>query len=349
MLRGWFSIHQVLLIPLSILLSWAITMLLSRLYILLSLKYKLFQPINEDVPNTHAAKIETPTAGGLAFGLGSTVTVLLFSDISNAYVWIPLASMWIFLCIGLIDDAAKMRKRTSIGLSSLRKLSLQIIAAALVVYLIAAFSGLNTTSIQLPWDASVHIEIGLWYRLFALLFIVLLVNSVNITDGLDSLAAGVSLPVFALVMVICILFGTGLYTQPLTFPIGEHALPYALVSASCFGALLAFLWYNSPKATLFMGDAGSHAIGAILAVSALLLKIELVVLIASAVFIAECLSSFIQIISIRLFHKKVFLLAPMHHHFEKRGMGEQTITARMTLISVLCAVCAAFIMFARHE
>ena len=344
MLRELLTISQISLLPFSILFAWAITMLLSRLYIVLSKKYKLFQPINEDVPETHASKVETPTAGGLAFVFGTTITVLLFGDISNPYIWLPLAAMWLFLCIGLIDDAAKMRKRTSIGLSSLRKLALQIIGSSLIVYLIATYSGLDTTAIQLPWNSSANIDIGLWYRLFALLFIVLLVNSVNITDGLDGLAAGVSLPVLVLVIGICVLFGSGFYTRALPIPVKINSLSFALVVAACFGSLVAFLWYNSPRALLFMGDAGSHAIGAIIAVSALMLKIEIVVGIASAMLLAECVSSFIQIGSIRIFHKKVFLLAPMHHHFEKRGMGEPTITARMTLISVICAVGATLLM-----
>ena len=332
----------------ALLVSWAITMLLGKFYIKRMQTMHLGQPFNPDGPPNHLSKAGTPTAGGLFFVAGASLTVLIFGKLLRPYTYIPLIAMWGFFAIGLLDDGLKLRKNKAVGLKTSRKLAMQVLVGALVIWLNSKSSGLRSTVVTLPWDPSVSWDMGLWYPIIALIYIVYFVNAVNITDGLDGLATGSAIPGLLLIAILATLFGFGFHSRFIQETISAGAMDLALVVSAIIGALLAFLWYNGLKAQVFMGDCGSHAIGALIAVSALLMKIELVVLVASGMFLLECLSSFVQILSIRLLHKKVFSMAPIHHHFEKRGMEESKIVTRFHIGSMLCAVLAGLLFMVKY-
>jgi len=333
----------------ALLVSWIISMVLGFLHVRTMKGSNLSQPINPDGPEEHFKKSGTPTAGGVFFLLGITISALLFADIAHPYAYIPLVASWTFALIGMIDDAVKMTKRQSVGLKSSRKLAMQILAAALVLWLHSSVSGLQSTVVTHPWIPSVSWNIGIWYPIVFLLYMITFVNAVNISDGLDGLATGISFGPLLLLGILAALFGTGLHVEYIQSPIHDGALELLIVICAAFGGLLAFLWYNGPKAQVFMGDVGSHAIGALIAISALLMKVELTMAVASAVFLVECLSSFLQIVSIRLFGKKLFRMAPLHHHYEKKGVSESRIVNRFQITSVLTTVVAGILFMVKYR
>ena len=293
----------------SLIVSFFIAMILIKIFISLMKRGNFFQIINPDTPPNHQEKKNVPTMGGLTFLLSSTITISIFGDITHPYVFLPLISMWSFAIIGLIDDVMKLVKKETIGLTSLRKLAMQILIAAFNYYLVATFSGLNVSSVSAFWNPHQVIDIGIWFPIAFLLYMVIFVNAVNVSDGLDGLATTVSLSPLFLLFAIASLFATSAFIIPTQPIIGLSAVSLLIVIGSIIGSLLAFLWFNGHKATIFMGDVGSHAIGALIGMSALLMKIEFIVAIASGVLLLELASSFIQIISIRVFNKKVFLFA----------------------------------------
>ena len=342
--------HTMILRALAALLvSWSLSMILGYLHVQGMLMAHLSQPINPDGPGSHALKAGTPTAGGLFFLIGITVAVLLFGKISHPYAYIPLAAAWAFAVIGLVDDMIKLARKEPVGLKTSRKLAMQILAAALVLWLQSSASGLESTVVTHPWIPAVSWNIGVWYPIAFLFYMVLFVNAVNISDGLDGLATGISFSPFLLLGVLAALFGTGLHLDYIQLPIHEGGMHLLIVICAVLGGLLAFLWYNGPKALVFMGDVGSHAIGALLAVGALLMKVELTMIVASAVLIVECISSFVQIISIRLFKRRVFAMAPLHHHFEKKGVSESRIVTRFQIASALATVVAGVLFMVKYR
>ena len=333
----------------SLIFSFLITMVCIYVFIFLMKKVKVFQIINPDTPDTHQEKKNIPTMGGLTFLLSSTLTITIFSDISHPYTYLPLISMWSFACIGLIDDVMKLVKKETIGLTSLRKLAMQILVAALNFYLFANYSGLHVSSVSAFWNPQYTVNIGIWFPVAFLLYMVIFVNAVNISDGLDGLATSVSLSPLFLLFIVSSIFATSSFIIPSQTIIGSSAMNLLIVVGSLIGALLAFLWFNGYKATIFMGDVGSHAIGALIGMGALLMKVELIVAFASGVLLIELLSSLIQIVSIRVFHRKVFLLAPIHHHFEKKGGLEEKIVTRFFIVSVILTLVATLFFAIKYR
>lgn len=333
----------------ALLMSWVLSMVLGYIYIGRMNVHGLSQPINPDGPKSHFVKVGTPTAGGLFFLIGTTVSVWLFGAITQPYTYIPLVAMWAFAIVGLIDDVTKVAKKESQGLRTSRKLGMQILTAALVLWLLSKSSGLVSTVVGHPWNPSISWDIGVWYPIAFLFYMVMFVNAVNISDGLDGLATGVSFSPLLLLGILAALFGSGMHGNFIQTPISEGGFDLLIVLSASFGGLLAFLWYNGPKAQVFMGDAGSHAVGALIAISALLMKIELTILVASGVFIIECISSFLQIFSIRMFNKRIFKMAPLHHHFEKKGVSESRIVTRFQIASVVLTAFAGILFMIKYR
>ena len=302
------------------LVAYLLSMIGGYIFIKMMVKIKISQPINPDGPATHYKKEGTPTAGGLFFILSAFITLLIFGDLKNYYILIPLIAMGVFALIGFLDDFLKLVKKDAIGLTTLQKLALQILGGAFVFYFYSQWATPNT-------------NFGSWYPLFFLIYFGIIVNGVNISDGLDGLAVGIAMSPLLILIVLTIFISVN----------NPDSMNLLLVLSSVMGSLLAFLWYNGSKAQVFMGDVGSHALGALIAISALLLKVELIILLASALFFIEVFSSFLQIISIRLFSKKVFHMAPLHHHFEKKGVSESRIVVRFQIASAVSTVAAALI------
>lgn len=292
-------------------LAFSLTFLISMLLIRYAPMIRV--AIKPELEDVQGMKRGTPSVGGLAFVLGTALVTLLFSPRFESRVHLPLLSLGLFAAVGLVDDLAKAHKHESDGISSAIKLLLQALAASILLFFLARSNTLNK-ELVLPFLKGRSLSLGKLYYLFALLYILYFVNAVNITDGLDALAGGSSLPLLLLLALFS--FRSGLAFSP------------ALI-----GSILAFLLFNKKPARYFMGDCGSHALGGYIAVSALMLNAEVVLLVASGLFLLEFATSLIQIIAIRSTGRRVFSIAPLHHAFELKGVAEQTIVERFTLVS----------------
>ncbi|MCR5732839.1 MAG: hypothetical protein K6G51_07880 [Sphaerochaetaceae bacterium] len=270
---------------------------------------RLVSPVKAELEE-HKDKEGTPQLGGLVMLPAFLLSSLFSINLNLAWVYMLFAAM--FAVVGFIDDFSKIMKKSSDGLTSLIKLSLQLISSFLLSYVVRNRFGLY-----------LDIPIYLYYP-FCMIYIAAIVNSTNIVDGLDTLCIKSTIPSFVFLA--------------LAF---ESVGIYPLIMASI---LFSFLFYNSKKATIFMGDGGSHLVGAVLSTAALLSGRPFIVLISMTIILLDMLSSFIQIISIRVFHRKVFLIAPIHHSFQKKGMAEEKIADRFFSLSCLSSiVCALFV------
>ncbi len=330
-----------------VIISYGMTAFLLKLFISFMKKRSLYQVINPDV-EAHQGKENTPTAGGLCFIVTTTILSLIAADITQPYVFIPILSLWIFGGVGMADDLMKLRKKENLGLPSGKKFALQILAAAALYYIMKTTTALELNTVSAFWNPQTKIDIGLWFPIAFLLYMVIFVNAVNISDGLDGLATSVSISPLFLVFAIAILFAHSAL-QPVQPAIAEGAVHLVPVVAIVIGSLLAFLWFNGYQASIFMGDVGSHAIGGFIGVSALLMKVEIIVAISSGLIMTELLSSFLQIVSLRLYKKKIFLLAPLHHHFEKKGVMEGKIVTRFSIVSVLLTLLATYLFLIKYK
>ncbi|MBJ2357786.1 phospho-N-acetylmuramoyl-pentapeptide-transferase [Sphaerochaeta sp. S2] len=299
-------------------LSFVVTFVISK--VLLSFVKQSDIAVKPELRAFQKQKAGTPVLGGLAFTLGTLLVSLFDPSLSNPQVLFPLLALVIFAGIGFLDDHMKSKHSNGDGLPSVVKLLLQM-QGALLLLILAKGQNLLITHIDL---VVFQLDLGIGYYLFALLYILYFVNAVNITDGLDALAAGSSLPMLLLLVMLSLKTGS-------------------MASSALLGSLLAFLFFNLPPARYFMGDCGSHALGAYIAMSALLMGSELVLFLASGLFLLELASSLIQIISIRRFGRKVFTIAPLHHAYELKGVKEGRIVVAFTLVSWLFAAVSLLI------
>ncbi|AEV28443.1 UDP-N-acetylmuramyl pentapeptide phosphotransferase/UDP-N-acetylglucosamine-1-phosphate transferase [Sphaerochaeta pleomorpha str. Grapes] len=308
-------------------IGFVVTFVFSRF--LIFGKQVMHVAIKPELEKTQAGKTGTPTVGGLAFCFGTVVAIACLQwKGGDSYSIVLMVTLFLFALIGFFDDITKTRSPVGDGISSRLKVVLQMVCSALVL-LCMHFFGLLSGEVFLP-VVGITTDWGIFYPVCAFVYIMFFSNAVNISDGLDGLAAGSSLPLVVLVLSIVFL--------------GGLARGISLFLAAFLGSLLAFLWYNVKPAKYFMGDCGSQAIGSVIAVSALLSKVELFVLVSSGIFLVEFATSLIQIVSIRGRGKKVFLIAPLHHVFELKGMAEKTIVGRYCIASWLCTL-MAFLLF----
>ncbi|MEO0158759.1 MAG: phospho-N-acetylmuramoyl-pentapeptide-transferase [candidate division WOR-3 bacterium] len=296
--------------------------------------------ISEDVPREHTHKEGIPSSGGIVILMGVLISSILWAR-PQPLVWIALFSVAYMGIVGLADDLIKRKGDKKKGLSKWWKLLLQFILSVLVVFGLAWAYPQGAFLVQMPFAKNLLINIGYFYALFATLLFVWTTNSVNLTDGLDGLAAGAAMPVFAALGAIAYAAGHIKLSSYLAIIYIPGAGELTVISACVLGALLGFLWFNAHPARVFMGDTGSQAIGAAMAIIAILSKHELVMIIAGGLFMAEALSVAIQVGYFRLTKgKRVFLCAPLHHHYEYKGWKESTIVTRFWIISILCSLFA---------
>jgi len=284
-------------------------------------------------PETHKSKDDMPTMGGL-FIIGMvTLNVLLWCNLTDLKVWLFLLLFIGFGLIGFADDWGKVKRGQ--GISATMKFSLQCLVALVVLWLLVVF-GEVAPAICFPFFKSICLLLGWWFLAWGAVVIVGCSNAVNLTDGLDGLAVGSLIPNFATFALICYLSGHKFLAEYLHIAFA-HTDQVAIISAILLGASLGFLWFNTYPAQIFMGDVGSLALGSALAYIALCAKQELILLISGGLFVAETLSVILQVGSYRLLGRRLFRMAPMHHHFELLGWPESRITARFGIISlVLC-------------
>lgn len=309
-------------------------------YLIRSLAAKqLGQPIREDGPASHTAKAGTPTMGGTLIILALSLSTTLLADIANLYIKLALFVTVGFGVIGFIDDSLKLRRRSSRGLSARTKLLSQLMvafAAAAILYRQPYFSSV----LGIPFFKNIHPDLGLWYIPFAMLVVVGASNAVNLTDGLDGLAIGPVMIASGTYAFIAYVTGHLKLAEYLQIPYVAGVGELSIFCGAIVAAGLGFLWFNTYPAEMFMGDVGSLALGAALGIVAVMTKNEILLMIVGGVFVIEALSVVFQVVSYKLRRKRVFLMAPIHHHYELKGWPEPQIIVRFWIISIICSLVA---------
>ena len=293
------------------------------------------QPIREDGPQTHLAKVGTPTMGGLMILISLTLSMLLWMDLSNPFVWACLAVTGGFGLIGFLDDYDKVTKASHKGVSGRVRLLFEFLVAGVASYLIV--SQINTF-LYVPFVNDFGIELGPLYFVFAAFVIVGAGNAVNLTDGLDGLATMPVIIAAGTFAVIAYLVGRVDYSEYLGIPHVPGAGELAILCAAIMGAGLAFLWFNAPPAAVFMGDTGSLALGGALGAIAVATHHEVVLAIVGGLFVFEALSVIIQVFWFKRTGKRVFRMAPIHHHFEQLGWSESKVVIRFWIVAIVLAL-----------
>jgi len=296
------------------------------------------QPIREIGP-AHQSKAGTPTMGGLLILLSLVVAVLLWSELDNRPVWIVLGLTAGYGVLGFVDDYRKVTQRSSDGVSARTKLAWQFLlafAVALAIYLQPGFNG----ELSVPFFKDVTPHLGILYVPFAMLVIVSFSNAVNLTDGLDGLAIGPVMITAGTLLLLAYAAGNKTIAEYLAIAYVPGAGQLAIFCGALVGGGLGFLWFNTYPAQLFMGDVGSLALGGALGTIAVLVRQEILLGVVGGIFMLEMLSVMIQVASFKLTGKRVFLMAPIHHHYEKQGWAEQKIVVRFWIVSIILALVA---------
>ncbi len=301
--------------------------------------WQMAQPIRDDGPDRHAGKAGTPTMGGTLIVLSLVLSTVLVGDVTNVYVLVALAVTVAFAAIGLIDDLLKVRRGSSRGLSLWGKLVPQIAAAALAAVVLLLQPDFSST-VAVPFFKNLRPDLGLWYVPFAVVVVVGASNAVNLTDGLDGLAIGPVMTAAATYAVIVYLAGHVEFAEYLQIPHVSRVGELTVFCAAVVAAGLGFLWFNTYPAQLFMGDVGSLGLGAALGSLAVISKNEILLVVVGGVFVLEAVSVIVQVASFKWRGKRVFRMAPIHHHYELKGWPEPQIIVRFWIVSIICALFA---------
>ncbi len=311
-----------------------------KIITLLKRMQKKGQPIRSDGPKSHIIfKTGTPTMGGLLIVLAFTTSTILWAKLDNVYIWIILGVAISFGFIGLLDDWIKVSKMTSNGLKSYHKIIPQIFIALIAAWFISENTPQNLqNTLSIPFLKESIFFLGIFYIPFIILVIVGSSNAVNLTDGLDGLAivpVMIAASSFAIIVYLTGHLNFSSYLQINYVPgVGE----IAVFLGAIIGSGLGFLWFNAPPAMVFMGDTGSLSLGGVIGVSASASRHELVLIIIGGLFVLETISVIVQIVSFKLTGKRIFRMAPLHHHFEQKGWAESTIVIRFWIIALILAL-----------
>ena len=293
------------------------------------------QPIREDGPQTHLAKVGTPTMGGLMILVSLALAMVIWMDVRSPFVWACLAVTLGFGLIGFLDDYDKVAKRHHAGLSGKVRLLAEFAVAGVASYLIVSQI---STNLYVPFFSDVEIPLGPFYYIFAAFVIVGAGNAVNLTDGLDGLAIMPVIIAAGTFAIIAYLVGRADYSEYLGIPHVPGAGELAIFAAAIMGAGLAFLWFNAPPAAVFMGDTGSLALGGALGAMAVASHHEIVLGIVGGLFVLEAVSVIVQVFWFKRTGRRVFRMAPIHHHFEQLGWSESKVVIRFWIIAIILAL-----------
>ena len=298
--------------------------------------YQIGQSVRADGPQTHLSKAGTPTMGGALILIVILITTLLWGDLGNRYVWTVLLVTMAFGVIGWIDDYLKLSRKNSRGLIARWKYLLQsVFGLAAVVFLYLSATVPAETSLIVPFFKHIVIPMGLWYVVLGYFVIVGTSNAVNLTDGLDGLAIMPTVMVGAALGLIAYLVGHAEFSSYLQIPFIPDAGELSIFCGALIGAGLGFLWFNTYPAQVFMGDVGALALGAALGVVAIIVRHEIVLFIMGGLFVLEAVSVILQVASYRLTGKRIFRMAPIHHHFELKGWPEPRVIVRFWIITLV--------------
>jgi phospho-N-acetylmuramoyl-pentapeptide-transferase len=298
------------------------------------------QPIRSDGPKRHLLQKQgTPTMGGLMILSGFTVATLLWGNLHNPYVWVVLIVTLVYGAVGLYDDYLKVTRQTVEGSRGRIRLLIETAVALIATYLIASVGTPPlSTALAIPFFKNVLINLGWLFVPFGAFIIVGAGNAVNLTDGLDGLAIVPVMIAAAAFGFISYFVGNALFAEYLQIHFVPGTGELAVICGALVGAGLGFLWFNAPPAQIFMGDTGSLALGGALGTIAVATKHELVLAIVGGLFVLEAISVIVQVASFRLFGKRVFRMAPLHHHYEQKGWAEPTVVIRFWIIAVVLAL-----------
>lgn len=302
--------------------------------------HKIGQTVRDDGPQSHFSKQGTPTMGGALILVSMIFSTLLWGDLGNHYVWSVVIVTLAFGAVGWIDDYRKLRFGNSKGLSARAKFLMQsVIGALVVVYLYNAASLPEETALIVPFFKDVSWQLGLWFIPFTFLVLVGTSNAVNLTDGLDGLAILPAVMVAGALGIFAYVTGHVVFSSYLAIPYVPGVGELVVFCGSLVGAGLGFLWFNTYPAQVFMGDVGALALGAALALVAILVRQELVLLIMGGVFVMETVSVILQVASFKLTGRRLFKMAPIHHHFELKGWPEPRVIVRFWIITFILVLC----------
>ena len=318
----------------------AISLLLGPWMIAKLRAFQIGQVIRQEGPQSHRAKAGTPTMGGLLILTAAVVPTLLWADLSNLYIWIAVLATCAFGTVGFADDYLKIVRRSHHGLRPRYKMGLQVLIAVGVGLTLMALADNNlyNTRLIFPFFKNLIPDLGWFYVAFAVLVLVGATNAVNLTDGLDGLAISTFGVAAAAFTALAYVTGHAVLADYLLLVRFPPAGELTVFCGALVGASLGFLWYNSYPADIFMGDVGSLALGGALGTVAILIKQELLFGIVGGVFVIEAVSVIFQVISFKSRGKRIFLMAPIHHHFEMKGWEEPKVVVRLWIIAILLAL-----------
>ena len=297
-------------------------------------------PIRQDGPIDHIVKKSgTPTMGGVIIIIGIISSTLLWADLTNIYIWILILVSLSLSCLGLLDDTLKIKYKNSRGLKSRYKFTGQLLIGAVALFILIKYSNHEYLyNLYFPFFKNLIWHMGLFFIPFGLFVIIGASNAVNLTDGLDGLATVPVMLVASSFTLISYVVGNTIFSEYLQIQYIPDVGELAIFCGSIVGACLGFLWYNAPPAKIFMGDTGSLSLGGSLAAIAIIVKHEIVLAIIGGLFVLETVSVIIQVLSFKLTGKRIFKMAPIHHHFEKKGWAESTIVIRFWIIAIILAL-----------
>lgn len=318
----------------SFFIAFVLTMYLMPKFVKWAKSKKASQPIYELAPEAHRAKVGTPTMGGVVFIFSTIIATILTAKLSNFYVFGGLACLFLFSLIGIQDDFSKISKaKNSAGLSARAKLILQFLCAGIVGFILYKFG--HSSDLYTPFIKFSIFDMGIFSILFWMLVMVAASNAVNLTDGLDGLATVPSIMAFFTLSILVYVTGHAIFSSYLLLPNIQTVGELVIMGTAICGSLIAFLWFNSHPAEIFMGDSGSLPLGAFMGYMAIVAKSELLLLAIGFIFVLETVSVILQVGSYKLRKKRVFLMAPIHHHFEQKGWKENKIIVRFWIISFM--------------
>jgi phospho-N-acetylmuramoyl-pentapeptide-transferase len=317
-----------------------LVLILGNLIIRWLQKLKLGEEIRALGPESHKAKAGTPTMGGIMIIGAVIISMLFWGNFNNRYIITLMIATILLTTLGFADDYIKTVRKKKDGVNPRIKLLFQIIIASGVAFVIYLFpsNAKEVSTLYIPFIKNAVLNLGGLWILFAIIVIIGSSNAVNLTDGLDGLATGTVGIVAVTLMIMTFLTGNIKTSDYLLIPYIAHSAELTVFLAALTGALIGFLWFNSNPASVFMGDTGSLALGGIIGIVAVMIKKEIFLFIVGGVFVIEALSVIIQVISFKSRKKRVFKMAPIHHHFELSGWPEQKVVVRMWILGVLLAI-----------
>ena len=327
-------------IGLSVITSLIIIFLIGDPLIRYFSKKQITGPIRQDGPIDHIVKKSgTPTMGGLMILIGIIISTLMWADLNNIYVWIVLFVCTSLGLLGFVDDYYKIKLKNSSGINAKIKFLGQLIISLITILALFYYTDHESISnLYFPFFKNFVLHLGLFFIPFGIFVIIGSSNAVNLTDGLDGLATVPVMLVALSFALICYLVGNTIFSNYLQIQYVSNVGELSIFCGSIVGSCLGFLWYNAPPAKIFMGDTGSLSLGGSIASVAIIVKHEIVLAIVGGLFVLETVSVIIQVISFKLTGKRVFMMAPIHHHFEKKGWAESTIVIRFWIIAIILAL-----------